>query len=355
VPVARGAARWVGLAATYVGMVVGAGFAGGRELEHFFARHGAWGLAGIGMATALFSALGAAILARCADQRHRHYGELLLDVCGPLLGRALDALLWAGLVVSLAAVLAAAGALASAALHWPRSSGSLLFAGLVAGGALTGVPGWIALNVLAVPLIAGSLLLAGAQALARGVAAWPAGTGGPGWAVSAVLYVAYNVFLGAAGLASACRAQDTRADALAGGAVGGLVLGLVGAAGLLALFGQTGVQRMAELPLAYALPAGWWRHGLYPATLLLALWTTGAAAAIALGRRLHPPRPGPAAALAVLGATPLALGGLHWIVGVLYPAVGLAGFPLLFCVGRAALRPPPAASTAWHRPGRRVG
>lgn len=42
------------VAATYVGAVMGAGFASGQEIQQFFARFGYWGLVGVVLSSFLF-------------------------------------------------------------------------------------------------------------------------------------------------------------------------------------------------------------------------------------------------------------------------------------------------------------
>lgn len=46
------------VAATYVGAVMGAGFASGQEIQQFFANFGYWGILGIVLSACLFAALG---------------------------------------------------------------------------------------------------------------------------------------------------------------------------------------------------------------------------------------------------------------------------------------------------------
>ncbi|MDK2925864.1 MAG: hypothetical protein PWQ41_1638, partial [Bacillota bacterium] len=50
------------IAATYVGTVVGAGFASGQEVLQFFSAFGRWGFVGIALATGLFVFFGLAIM-----------------------------------------------------------------------------------------------------------------------------------------------------------------------------------------------------------------------------------------------------------------------------------------------------
>lgn len=336
--------RWPGLAASYIGAVVGGGFASGREMFQFFAAHGTQGLWGAALAGILFAAAGAIALRRIAVQGHRHCGALLRDVCGRWLGAALDGVATVGFLVALAAVVSAAGALGTLLLRWPRWAGSVSFAIPLAAVSLGGRAAYIRANLIA----ATGLIAAVGFLAAHAVGLWISGpvppiaprpAVGPPWALAAVLYVGYNLLLGIAGLCAAADDVGPR-DAGWGGVLGGGILGLLTMAltfVLLSAGGSAGAP--GELPLASAIAHPWWTSVVFPALLLLALWTTGAAAAQGLGQRLQPGRPGPTAAAAVAAALPIALLGLTILVGTAYPALGYAGLPLLIGLATVPWRP----------------
>lgn len=321
-------ARWPGIAAGYVGAVVGAGFASGKEIEHFFVRHGRWGLAGAGLAGVLFGWVGAAILSRIGRSGHRHYGALLRDLCGPSLGAALDHIGTLSLLVGLAAVTAGAGALGRLVFGWPTLVGLVLFALALAGALAGGRRAHLIANVVVVPVIAVVCVVAALTAGSGRVPPAPLRTHFP-WILAAVLYVAYNLLVGAAGLCAATDGSESPRDLVCGGWWGGAALGVVCGAATLAMLHAGRATWLEDLPLAGTLPAGPWRGAAYPLALLAALWTTGSAAAMALGGRLAPRRPTAPAVLAALLAAPLALLGLSRIVTFAYPVLGYAGIPLL--------------------------
>ncbi|MEW6065637.1 MAG: hypothetical protein AB1538_10810, partial [Bacillota bacterium] len=65
------------LVATYVGAVIGAGFASGQEILQFFILFGYQGLLGVLVATVLFAYLGAVVLYLSVKLRSGSYQELL--------------------------------------------------------------------------------------------------------------------------------------------------------------------------------------------------------------------------------------------------------------------------------------
>lgn len=343
--------RGLDLAAGYVGAVVGAGFASGREIAHFFARYGLPGLVGALLAGLLFGTAGAAVLRRVTTGGHAHYGSLLRDVCGPALGMALDRLGTLFLFIGLAAVAAGAGALGLLTLHWPAWCGLLVFTAALAATGAGGRSVHLLLSAALVPVLGVVCLAAGLHALPRlhSASAMPA-PGAPPWALAAVLYVAYNLLLGLAGLCAAADGRQTLAEAVWAGWLGGAVLGLLClavTAGLLAHPAASGL----DLPLAAALPAGLLRRVGYPLSLLAALWTTGSASALALGQRLFPAAPARAAAVLAALAAPVAAVGLTPIVSVAYPLMGYAGVPLLLALVVPAW---PRSLPRWQRSGQRL-
>lgn len=92
-------------ALTVVGAVVGAGFASGREVYHFFSRYGANGLLGVVVAIAFLCLLCARLQALSIRYRARTLAELMQSHLGGrvnhLLSRVLLIALWLGLGVML--------------------------------------------------------------------------------------------------------------------------------------------------------------------------------------------------------------------------------------------------------------
>ena len=345
----RSMRRWPVVAASYVGAVVGAGFGSGREVAHFFALHGTAGLAGALLAGAFFTWCGAVVLRRAATDGHRHYGDLLQGICGPRLGPAMDGLMTVFLFLTVATVLAGAGALTGA---WggARWQGAVGLGIALLGTAVWGQRGHLAVNAVLVPLLSALTLWAcGRVLVAQGLHALlripPWSTPPPGgWPLAAVLYVAYNLVLALAGMCASLGVDTEPADAARGGLAGGLVLSFLCVALCASLLGMGAEALRLELPLRAAFPGPGLGAPLFFLCLAAALWTTGSAAISALSLRLpcHPPLFTAAAGLAL--ALPLGMAGLVWLVAVVYPLMGYAGLPLLVCMVVASMRArrPPA-------------
>ena len=317
--------RWPGLAAGYVGAVVGAGFASGREIMHFFVPYGVWGLWGAMLAGVLFGAAGAIILKSATLGNHKHYGSLLRELCGHRLGTVLDHVSTAFLFVGVVAVTAGAGALGRLVLHWPQCWSVLAFAGGLSGTLLGGRTLHVVVNIMVVPVMVFICLLAAVAGLSSGMHAFRASPPPTPWPLASLLYVAYNLLLAIAGLCAAADGKQTVDDAFRAGWVGGIVLGLLCMAATAAMLTNRGLAELAELPLAGTIPPGFLRSMGYPLVLFAALWTTGSASGLALGARLSPRFPRRWAILMVVAAAPFAAIGLSPIITVAYPIMGYAG------------------------------
>jgi uncharacterized membrane protein YkvI len=333
--------RWVAIAVSYVGAVVGAGFASGRELVHFFLRHGAVGLAGVACAGVFFCLSGVTVLDVASTEGLRHHGQLLRRLCGQQLGAALDRVMSIFLVLTVASVLAGAGALTFrwGIGRWPGAVGLGLVL-LLSGAA--GRRGNAAVNALMVPTLAGVSLWA---VLRGGQAPYAAGSFHADlslvplrWLLDALLYVAYNLVLALAGMCASLASETPPADARRAGFAGGVGLTALCAALCLGLWRAGPQAVLAEIPTRSLYPPTWAGGLLFSVCMLAALWTTGSAAVTALSVRLSQFPVIWTAFGCVAAALPLAMGGLVWLVGVIYPLMGYAGLPLLAAVVLAAGR-----------------
>lgn len=364
--------------------VIGAGFASGREAAVFFAPHGLWGLAGVVFTACLIGRS----LARPSQRLPDAFQVIWYS------------LLW----VTLSATLAAEGEVLRHLAGWPVSSGAGLLSLLAAA-----APGGDALRrwqSIAVPVLAGAILLAGAAAWWGGVEAtvpeerWavlpgigeagPArfsGTlpavgpprGGPGQEVpvpagsavragspvsagaaaceallSALLYGSYTSAL-MGGAAESSRATGGRCSrgGWAGAALAGA--GLVGSllAVMWAALNCCAPAMAAPLPMLAL--AGRWSRGAadgYAWLLGVAAANAAVANAQALADRLAGVVGGPRRArlLVVLSAFAASSFGFAGLVGRVYPLLGWAWLPVaLGVVGH-----PPGLAPRRGRPYNRV-
>lgn len=275
----RAAVSWLGLVLTYIGAVIGAGFASGQEIVTFFTRYGLKGLAGVGLATMLFVISTYLILTISRRERITRFADLACHVCGPWLGQALNLVMAVALLGSLGVMLAGSGAILQDTLQIPYGGAVVLTALAVAAMLLYDLKGISATSSILVPcLIAVTVLISirvvvtgpSQSALSLPATPWP-------WWWSAILYVSLNIGLGAVVLAAG--AQETTAF-LRIALVGGGSLGVLAGSLWAATYHRLADSLNAEIPvlvLAASLSPGW--KVVYAVGFWLAVITTAVACA----------------------------------------------------------------------------
>ncbi|BAS29148.1 YkvI family membrane protein [Limnochorda pilosa] len=355
----RAAAR---VAATYVGTVVGAGFASGQEVLQFFALYGMGAVWGILLAGALLGLFGYLILQVGNEARARSHRDVLDALGSPGLATALDGLITLFLFGGLAAMAAGAGAVAREQLGLPAALGSTLLVAGAAGTVLFGIEGVVRAISAVVPFLVGAVLLVclgslGSRPLLLSWAA-PGRAFFPVWPLAALAYASYNLVLSLSILGPLGRVSPSR-SLLPGAAMGALVLGVAAAAIHLTLFTLgPGLLEETEVPMLAAArrlaPA---LGTVYALVLLAEVYTTAVGNLFGVVARLRSPgrtrerghraepRPPKASGrgwtLATLGTALIAWAvaqlGFSTLVRNLYSVMGIAGTVLLVTLIRRLL------------------
>ena len=325
--------RIFGMAATYIGTVVGAGFASGQEILTFFARFGPCGFGGLALASLLLALTAERALALGAGTGQGNtYYQSLLAMFGDRLAPYIDTAILLFLCVLVGVMLAGAGALALA-LDCPAWLGILITACLGLLVLAADIPGIVTVNKLVVPYL---IPIAAAVALGslggNHLSSPPANRSG--WFPAALLYASYNTVLSFPVLIALGAAErDYRVRRLASiFGTGGLFL--MGGLILTALLGCSATAMTAEAPMA-AMAIGMGKTiGLAYSLLLWAgMFTSLLANAYGAAIRFRQIFGGP---LIVWAGATMALGiilsrfGFVRLVRTAYPAFGL--FSLLILV-----------------------
>lgn len=332
---------------TYIGAVIGAGFASGQEIMQFFVLHGSSGLRGVFLATVLFAYLGGLIMFLSVKSRSTSYGPLLRYLLGSRAGPWMDVLNLFMLLGGLSVMMAGSAALFHEQFALPARAGALVMGLLTALVILGGLEGVLTANILLVPLKFLAVAFISLAVLWQtggfpgDIPAPQSGGGVAGhWAPAGLLYVSYNMVVPLAVLSSLGRTVPLKVGVL-GGALGGLLLGL--AVSLVALAGLAHLPEAAhcQIPLLYL--AGQMGEGVrwvLAFLIWLAVLTTSIADAHGIASRLAP-EGGSRYRFYGIGACVLALPlsafSFAGLVGFLYPLFGFAGLALL---GSLLLVPP---------------
>lgn len=149
------------VAATYIGTVVGAGFATGKEIVVFFSIHGALGTIGILISGCLFIVIGTKIMLMSARIQAYSYQELNEYLFGNTIGKIVNFLVFLVVICVTAVMLSGAGAIFYEQLDLPKQLGIIITLLLCYMIVLKGLKGIFAINSYLVPfLIIFSLFIA---------------------------------------------------------------------------------------------------------------------------------------------------------------------------------------------------
>ncbi|HYG57114.1 MAG TPA: hypothetical protein VD902_03500 [Symbiobacteriaceae bacterium] len=328
------------IAATYVGTVVGAGFATGQEVLRFFTHFGLNGIYGVLGATVLFALLGGMILQIGHEVKAESHVAIVEAVAGPTLGRLLDWVITFFLFGGAAVMMAGSGAVFAESFGLSRFLGTAVMAVIAGGTVLLGLRGVVtSISAVAPVLILLVLIVSVGSLLTTGIAPadlrWyqPAEAAAPWWLVSLFLYVSYNLLISVAVLGPLGKEAPDAHTGYWGGFIGGVVLGFGVLLIDLALLGGLPQSAGYEVPmvhLARQFPP--WIHGLYTLILWAEVYTTAVGSLYGLAVRLtrpESPRYGPVVLGATAGALVLSQFGFSQMVGFLFPVVGWIGLILV--------------------------
>jgi uncharacterized membrane protein YkvI len=141
------------IAAVYVGTVVGAGFATGREIVEFFSRFGFIGLISMLMSGYILIFLGTKLMVLSARIQAKSYEEFNEYLFGKTIGRMINLLLMLMLIGVSAVMLAGAGAVFEEQLGLPKVCGVLITIILSFIVMIVGLKALFAVNTFVVPLM----------------------------------------------------------------------------------------------------------------------------------------------------------------------------------------------------------
>jgi uncharacterized membrane protein YkvI len=242
------------IAAVYVGTVVGAGFATGKEIVEFFSRFGFFGFLSILMSGYLLIFMGSKLMRMAARIKAKSYQEFNEYLFGAWAGKGINVLMLLMLLGVSAVMLAGAGAVFKEQLGLSKNLGVFLtiFLSLVV--MMVGTKGLFAVNTFVVPLmITFSLVLMSLSIRMPNFVGQllfiPHADDGWKSVVAPFSYTAFNLFLAQAVLVPI--ATEIKDDWIIkwGGILGGTFLTLILIASHFTLIMLPGLERY-EIPMA---------------------------------------------------------------------------------------------------------
>lgn len=327
------------VAATYIGTVVGAGFASGQEVLQFFGYFGLNGIWAIIITTMMFVFFGWITLDLGMRLQATSHLPVIRYAGGRWVGTAIDYVITFFLFGALTAMAAGAGAIFAEQFNLPAVLGnavmvlvSILTVMMGLGGVVTAISFVVPLLLVAVLGIS-ILTLLSVPLNFTAAAALPGKAAVPYWPLSAVVYVSYNIVMAVAVLAPMGAQVEARETLKKGAVFGGIGLGIGALAILLALLANLPQAARYQIPMVYI--AGRFAPAvqyMYSLVLFAEIYTTAVGNLYGFVARITDVEARKARVYIIgTGAAAFVASqlGFTTLVRILYPSVGYAGLLLL--------------------------
>lgn len=328
------------IAATYIGTVVGAGFASGQEVLQFFGYFGYKGILGLILAGVLFIYFGLIILDLGRELKASSHLPIINYAGGKWVGNFIDYVITFFLFGALTAMAAGAGAIFKEQFNLSPFLGNGFILVLTLVTVLTGISGVVSAISIVVPLLLISVTgIAFYIIFTKGIiipslevlAGTPAV---PGWPLAAIVYVSYNLVMAVAILGPLGHEAKNKERLKKGAIWGGVGLGIGALAILLPLYATLPQAAKFEIPMIYV--SGQISplvQRLYSFILVSEIYTTAVGSLFGFTVRLVSPQKPRMNTIIAIGTTIAAFlasqFGFTNIVRTLYPLVGYAGLTML--------------------------
>lgn len=331
------------VAGTYIGTIVGAGFASGQEMLQFFVSFGRIGLIGILIVTVLFIYFGYIIMELGWKLNASSHLPIVKKVGGRYLGVFSDVVITFFLFGALTAMIAGSGALFHQEFNLHPLLGSLFMATITVFTVLGGFNSIINSISIVVPFLILSAVLVCIATLLSAIPLSEISHSGierpimlRNWLWSSILYISYNIVPSISILGPLGKQAQDRKSIKNGAILGGAGLGIGAAAIFLALYVNFDSIKHLEIPMIMvARNISPLVRSIYAIILLAEIYTTAVGDLYGFAARicnLNTKK----ATLVVLTCSCLAflasLTGFSNLVKYLYPAVGYCGVLTLICL-----------------------
>ncbi|MGI6711266.1 MAG: hypothetical protein ACOX4L_00745 [Bacillota bacterium] len=328
------------VAVTFVGALVGAGFASGQELMQFFVKFGTKGLWGILLAGFFFSVFGGMTIWMSHYYGFRTYKDLLDIKLGTSLAVVIDGAMMIFLFLGFSVMLSGSGALFQEHLGMSPATGIFLTGGLVLLALAARHEGVLWFNSLLVPLLI--VIILGISIITISIA--PAVTSIPpvtsfssslvsnSWTFSSLLYVSYNMIGGIVVLVALSAEKNN--CGIWGGVIGGMILFVLAFFMVAALLAFYEPIKSYQIPMSYlAFRINPLVFYLYGAVLWAAMLTTAITNSYGLCQRVQVIWNFPyifIAGILLILAIPFALCDFAQLISKIYPLFGYISLIITF-------------------------
>lgn len=341
--------RTLQIAFTYIGTIVGAGFATGQEILRFFTRYGHWAVLTILLSTALFIWLGTKMMIIARRIEAESYEDFNRHLFGERIGGSISLFTMIILIGVNSIMLAGAGAIFQEHLGLPYQAGLLL---TILGSFFLlkrGISGILQINSVVVPLMLSLSLIIifntiGVPGAERFLFLQTDHSFFSAW-LSPLLYTSFNLGMAQAVLVPMARHTDDEKALLRGGILGGAGIGFMLLAAHFAMSSQMPGILQFEIPMgSIAFRLGPIVQSIYLLLIFLEIFSTFVAdiygVSVQLQQRL---RIAPTLVTPLLMAVCYLLSqfGFSSLLSLFYPIFGGLCLVWVVMLLRTPLTPPP--------------
>lgn len=331
--------NWLKIASIYVGTVIGAGFASGREIIEFFGVYGLKGIVGITISGILFSLLGSLLLLKIYNNRIVGFDDLVLRIFGERFGIILDVIMTISLYTGFSVMISASGTIFKEEWGMSFNLGIIIMVILSFIVFLFNVEGLSFINSILVPLLIIGIVFTSFYLNMRGgynfhhiddVNISHRGN----FIISSLLYVGSNSLIIIIVFSSLLPLINSKKTAILGGTAGGVILYILGLSilsSMLIYYYEVGTMDIPMLKITNYISSSY--RKLYAFILWCAIFTTAIANGSSFMSRFSHSR-----YKVILGGVfcitsiPLAKLGFAKLISLIYPIFGLIGLSILVLV-----------------------
>ncbi len=333
----------LGIAATFVGTVIGAGYASGQEILQYFVYFGPWGIGAILIAGVLFFLTGYFAMALGRKLQTSDYQHVVNPLKNPIPQYFCDIMILFSLVGTFVIMIAGNAANFQRQFGLPLAVGGIFLVVLCVINLLFGMRGLVLIQSLIVPIMVvvaiGVSLYAIANPISAAATEYEVNSSPmiKNWIMSGILYVSFNAQLAIAVLVPIGHEGRMKRSTLFWGTfIGGFLLGLGALVEYFALIRNASIIGTTTLPMVeLAANISPIMQGVYTLVLFFGLYSTAISCFFGTYERFAD-----IPALERFGKVPLLIGiavicfiasfvGFKDLVGYVYPALGYGGMIIM--------------------------
>lgn len=284
-----------GIAMTFVGIIVGAGFATDQELLQFFGGFGPKGLLGIFIAGIFFAVYASLTMLVARRIRSDNYNLIIVPGGNKVFMLIVDVIMFFLMLLIFCVMVVGAGTQFNQFFGWPTLVGGIVMAALSVLTVFWGSKSLLSSFNIVVPLLVVIAVAISIMSLAQAPSIEitdPTNTAQPNpmvgnWFLSALLYVLYNMLGAVVALPNLGNQAKSDKEAVMGGVLGGAIIACLACVLYTAVMSNAAEVITTPMPmLAVAQSLSPMAGALYMIVLFLAIYTTAAGFMFGIKTRL---------------------------------------------------------------------